>query len=100
MTSSTIFEILFKYRDDIESFGVERIGLFGSYVRHEQKEDSDIDFLVEFKKNQKNIHNLVGLADLLESILGKKVEVVTKESLSKYIGPYILKEVQYATNLN
>jgi len=74
--------------------------LFGSFVRNEQKDDSDIDFLVEFKKNQKNIHNLVGLADLLESILGKKVEVVTKESLSKYIGPYILKEVQYATILN
>ncbi len=95
-----ILTFLSTHQDAIQHFGVERIGLFGSYVRDEQKENSDIDLLVEFSKGQKNIRNLVGLADYLEDSFGKKVELVTKESLSKYIGPHILKEVKYASLVN
>jgi predicted nucleotidyltransferase len=100
MQKTTIFSLLAKHYNQIEDYGVERIGLFGSYVRNEQTESSDIDFLVEFSKEKKNIHNLVGLGDFLEKLFGKKVELVTKESLSKYIGPHILKEVQYASFAN
>lgn len=97
---TTIFNLLEEHQNDIMKFGVERIGLFGSYVRGEQNSSSDIDFLVQFSRGAKKIHNLVGLGDFLEELMGKKVELITKESLSPYIGPYILKEVQYAAILN
>lgn len=97
---TTIFDLIEQHHHKIMNFGVERIGLFGSFVRDEQTESSDVDFLVHFSKGAKNIHNLVGLGDFLEDILGRKVEVITKESLSPYIGPHILKEVQYAALLN
>ena len=95
-----IFNLLEEHQNDIMKFGVERIGLFGSYVRGEQNSSSDIDFLVQFSRGAKNIRNLVGLGDFLEELMAKKVELITKESLSPYIGPYILKEVQYAAILN
>ncbi len=95
-----ILSFLTAHNDAVKRFGVERIGLFGSYLRDEQNENSDIDFLVEFSTGKKNIRNLVALADYLEESFGKKVEVVTKESLSKYIGPHILKEVKYASLIN
>ena len=55
------------------------------------------DLLVEFANGQKNMHNLVGLGDYLENAFGRKVDLVTKPSLSKHIGPHILREVQYAS---
>ncbi len=96
----TIFDLIKQHQHEILNYGVERIGLFGSFVRDEQTDSSDIDFLVHFSKESKTIHNLVGLGDFLEDLMGRKVEVITKESLSPYIGPHILKEVQYAAILN
>lgn len=81
----------------IKSFGVKRLGLFGSYVKQKQTPQSDIDLLVEFETDQKTFDNFMGLAFLLEDTLQKPVELVTPESLSPYIGPYILKEVEYVT---
>jgi len=75
---------------------VNKIGLFGSYVRGDQKEDSDIDILIEFEKEKKTFDNFMSLCFFLDDLFsGKKVEVVTTGGLSKYIGPYILKEVEY-----
>jgi len=48
LTDTEIIETLRKHSEQLKKFGVKRIGLFGSFVRKEQKEDSDIDFLVEF----------------------------------------------------
>lgn len=100
LDKTAIFHLLEAHQNEITNFGVERIGLFGSFVRDEQTESSDIDFLVHFSKGLKNIHNLVGLGDFLEELMGRKVVLITNESLSPYIGPYILEEVEYATNLN
>lgn len=97
MNSSMIFSLLERNQQLLGQYGVEQIGLFGSFVRNEQTDQSDIDFLVKFSQGKKSLHNLVGLADDLEKLFGRKVEVVTRESLSPYIGPYILKEVQYAS---
>ncbi len=100
LDKSVIFCLLEENQNRLIGFGVEKIGLFGSFIRDEQTDSSDIDFLVHFSKGAKNIHNLVGLGEFLEELMGRKVELITKESLSPYIGPHILKEVQYATIVN
>lgn len=58
--------------------------------------ESDIDFLIEFKQGKKNLFNLVYLGDYLEKLFDKKVDIVTPQGLSKYIGKYILAETEYA----
>jgi predicted nucleotidyltransferase len=80
----------------LKDFGVNQIGLFGSYARNEAKEDSDIDFLVDFTKEEKNLHNLVYLGEFLEKLFERKVDIVTPQGLSNYIGKYILAETTYA----
>ena len=77
------------------NYGVKQIGLFGSFVRDEGKADSDVDFLVDFEKEKKTLKNFMGLAFFLEDLFQRKVEVVTPQGLSPYIGPYILKAVEY-----
>ena len=84
---------------DLQDLGVERIGLFGSFVRNEQTESSDIDFLVDFRPGEKTFDHFMGLSFLLEGILNRRVELVTRESLSPYIGPHILKTVEYVETL-
>jgi len=80
----------------LAAFGVDQVGLFGSYVREEQSPNSDIDILVHFKPEQETFDNLMFTYDLFENLFkGFKVEVVTNTGLSPYIGPQILKEVQY-----
>jgi hypothetical protein len=92
-----IFNTLQGKKSELEGYGVQRIGLFGSFVRGENKSDSDIDLLVDFQREKKTLHNLVNLGDYLENLFGRKVDLVTPQGLSKYIGPSIMKEVQYAT---
>jgi len=75
------------------TFGVIRIGLFGSVIRGEQTYKSDIDILVELKDEYKTLKNYVTLVDYLESFLDSKVDLVTVESLDPYIQQYILNEV-------
>ena len=90
-----IFLILQNNEKNIKSLGIKMIGLFGSYVRNEQKQKSDIDIIAEFHKDRKTFDNFMNLALLLENLLGRNVELVTSESLSPYIKPYIMKEIEY-----
>ncbi|MCK6553661.1 nucleotidyltransferase family protein [Candidatus Binatia bacterium] len=77
---------------DIRRLGVRRIALFGSLVRGEANADSDVDLLVEFEPGGKSFDRFLALSDLLEHLLGRRVELVTTEALSPYIGPHILAE--------
>lgn len=90
-----LLQILADNQSKIKMFGVQRLGLFGSFVRNEQTTESDVDFIVEFEKEKKTYNNFIGLAELLESLLGRRVEIVTPQSLSPYIGPHIIKTVEY-----
>lgn len=74
--------------------GVRSIGLFGSFVRGEQTAASDVDLLVDFEPGQHTFDNFMDVSLLLEDLLGRKVDLVTRESLSPYIGPHILREVE------
>ena len=76
--------------------GIHEVGLFGSYVRNEQTEKSDIDILVDFEPDKETFDNYMAVCELLERLFKDiKVEIVTRNGLSPYIGPKILKEVQY-----
>ncbi len=90
-----IKEILTKNREMLrKKFKVKEIGLFGSYVRGEQKETSDIDILVEFEETP-TLLEFVELENYLTELLGVKVDLVMKRALKPTIREYILKEVVY-----
>ena len=89
-----LLSILASHRGNIKDFGVKQLGLFGSFVRDEQRAESDIDFLVDFEPEQYKYRNFINLAYYLEELLGRKVEVVTRSGLSPYLAPHILKEVE------
>ena len=91
-----VLSIIIKNQDKIEAFGVKKLGLFGSFVRKEQNAESDIDLLVEFEQDKKTFDNFMHLSFFLEELFKHHIELVTTESLSPYIKPYITKEVEYA----
>ncbi|MBI2924429.1 MAG: nucleotidyltransferase family protein [Verrucomicrobia bacterium] len=95
-SKNSIFELLSSNADRVRRFGVTRIGLFGSFVRGEAGEESDVDVLVEFQPERKTFDNFIGLATFLEGLFHRRVELVTPQSLSPYLGPRILEQVEYA----
>ena len=92
-----ILTLLHAHQAEIYHYGVMRYGLFGSFVRNESRPDSDIDILVEFHPTQKTFDNFIQLAFYLEGVLGRPVDLITSDSLSPYIGPHILQEVEYVS---
>ena len=95
-TKLDIFSVLEENRLRLRALGVKKIGLFGSFLRGEQRPDSDIDLLVQFEPEQKTFDNFIELSFFLEEVLQNRTELVTVESLSPYLGPHILREVEYA----
>lgn len=93
-TRQEILSRIQRHRNEIRSLGVERLGLFGSFARGEQSAQSDVDLLVRFRPDEKSFDHFMKLAFLLEDVLQRRVELVTTEGLSPYIGPRILEEVQ------
>ena len=75
-------------------FKVKEIGVFGSYVRAEEKTRSDIDILVEFREPV-GLFEFMDLEEYLEKLLGEKVDLVSKKALKPRIGKYILEEIVY-----
>ena len=95
-TKTEVLEVLADHSLQLRKLGVRRVGLFGSFVRGEQTADSDVDLLVQFEPDRKTFDNFMQLSELLENLLQRRVEIVTTEALSPYIGPHILSEVEYA----
>lgn len=93
LTKDEIIERLGQKREALPKYKVRQIGLFGSYVRNEQRENSDIDFLVEFERGV-TLFDIIELENFLTQLFGKKASVVSKNGLSKYLGPHILKEAE------
>jgi uncharacterized protein len=79
---------------EIRALGVERLALFGSVVRDQARLDSDVDLLVQFAPGAKTYSHFLALAELLEARLGHRVELVTLEALSPFLGPRILAEAE------
>ena len=95
-TRDIILKTLKANKLKLSKFGIRNVGLFGSYSRNEQSSESDIDLLIDFEPEKENFDNFMAAYDLFEKIFkNEKIEVVTKNGLSPYIGPKILNEVQY-----
>ena len=94
LTRSDVETQLATVQTEILGLGVRRLALFGSVQRNEARVDSDVDMLVEFAPGQKSFDRLLALGDLLEAQLARRIELVTLESLSPFIGPHILAEAQ------
>lgn len=75
-----------------ENFHVKEIGIFGSSVRGEDTERSDIDILVEFQRPI-GFFKFLELEEYLEEIIERKIDLVSKKALKPRIGKYILEEV-------
>ena len=99
LTKKEVLEILEENLGEIRKFGVKRLGLFGSFVRGEQKGKSDIDILVEFEKGKKTFDNYMELKFFLEKLLKCKVDLVISEALKPRVKPHIMREVEYAKGL-
>ncbi|MSQ06105.1 MAG: nucleotidyltransferase [Dehalococcoidia bacterium] len=84
-----------EHQEQIKAFGVSRLGIFGSFARGQQRDESDVDVLVEFAPGCKTFDAFIHLAFFLEDLFERPVELVTPESLSPYIGPHILSETEY-----
>ena len=78
-----------------KNFYVKEIGIFGSMVRGEQREESDIDILVELEKGHKDFFNFMKLKYYLEETLGRKVDLVIKNAIKPELKERIFKEVEY-----
>ena len=75
-----------------QEYNISYLGIFGSYIRGEQKEDSDLDILVEFSK-EPDLLEFIGLKQELSEILGVEVDLVMKNALKPRIGKKVLEEV-------
>ena len=75
LTKDEVLDAIRKHRDILLKFKVREIGLFGSFVRGEQEDRSDIDLIVDFE--EPSIENFMGLSSFLENLFGKKVEILT-----------------------
>jgi hypothetical protein len=95
-TRDVILKTLKANKLKLSKFGIRNVGLFGSYSRNEQSSESDIDLLIDFEPEKENFDNFMAAYDLFEKLFkNEKIEVVTKNGLSPYIGPRILNEVEY-----
>ncbi len=77
-----------------EEYNVSSIGIFGSYVRHQQKKGSDLDVLVEFERPI-DLFEFIRLEEYLKRLVKVKVDLVSKKALKPFIGKHILGEVMY-----
>ncbi len=94
-SADEIKSLLLEHLDELRgTYGVIKIGLFGSYCRGEQNSGSDIDLLVEFSKPVGFV-TFLRLEKHLEQILDSPVDLVTRQALKPHIGQQILKEVRY-----
>jgi len=97
MNRETILNALQENRAAIRRFGVQRLGLFGSYARGEETEASDLDFVVEFET--KSFDTYMGLKEFLEELFGRRVDLVMAGVIKPRLRDRILAETIYAQGL-
>ena len=95
MSKNDLVKLLSELNDEVRNKYRGRIvGLFGSYARGEENEESDIDILVE-NGGDMTLFDLGGLKIFLEEKLNHEVDVATIGGLRKEIKPYIMRDIIY-----
>lgn len=82
---------------EFQALGARRIGVFGSFVRGEARDDSDVDVYVEFDDPKRGYDNFFALHERLEQLLGRRVDLVTDKAITESKARLILPTVRYAT---
>ncbi len=95
MTRSEILEILKEYKNDnAEKYGINNIGLFGSYSKDDENDESDIDIIIE--TTEPDLFKLVHIKDELETLFHKTIDIVRKrETMNQYLKKHIEKDAIY-----
>ena len=89
-----VLSILKRESHDLKDrFGVIKVGLFGSVVRNEAGDSSDLDLLIELDPESVTYKKYLDLEAYLQSLFPRKIEIITTEGVSPYILPYISREV-------
>ena len=78
-----------------DHFGVIRMGIFGSFAQGTQKDTSDIDIVIELKKEKKNLHNFLKLKNLLESEFGRSVDLGFEHTLKPNVREKLKGKITY-----
>ncbi len=89
------FELLRRKRKEILAIafrhGAKEVRVFGSVVRGEDDETSDLDLLVSMESDR-SLYDLIGLQQDIEQLVGRKTDVITDKSINRYLKESILKE--------
>lgn len=95
-TRDYIISTIKTHETEFSRLGIRKIGLFGSCSRNEESDKSDIDILLDFNPDKENFDNYMAVYDLIENLFqNRKIDIVTLNGLSPYIGPGILNDVLY-----
>lgn len=78
-----------------QKFGVQKLALFGSYIKNTQRDESDVDIFVELEPGFKTFDNFMELKFCLEDTLHKKIDLGMKDSLREEIKVEVLREAVY-----
>ena len=95
MKRNEVLEVIAEHREQLEKLGVKSLSLFGSVARDEAGLDSDVDFLVEFKRPG-GFFQLLRVQHYLEDILGCSVDLGTETALKEHLREPVLKDVIHA----
>lgn len=99
LTTEIVLGMLDTHKNKLKSYGVKRIGLFGSLIRGEQTQGSDLDILVEFERGKKTFDNYMDLKIFLEELFACNVDLVVKEAIKPALKESILESVKYAAGV-
>ena len=92
LTKEEIFDALRKHRDILLRYKVKEIGLFGSIVKGQQSEKSDIDFFADFE--EPSVENFMGLCFFLENLFRRKVEILTPAGVESIRINHVKEEIK------
>lgn len=96
MRKDRVLKRLRLLKGSLSAVGVSQLGLFGSTVRGENTRGSDIDILLDFEADKETYQNFLDACQMLQDNFKRdRLDVVTKNGLSPYIGKTILEEVEY-----
>ena len=94
-TKGDLVALLSVNEPSLRGFGVQRLGLFGSFRRDQPTSESDVDLYVEFAPGHATFDHFMDLSFFCEALFGRRVEIVTPNSLSPHLGPHILRDLEY-----
>ena len=89
MKREEILSRLQRHEADLRRLGVERLYLFGSTARGEARDDSDVDLVFDYEKGKLGLFERMDVKDYAASILGRKTDIMTRDSLHKVLRPQI-----------